>query len=83
MATCLACPTCVPLSALILCLFVPSEHHGQLIQLLPETRELLAAVRVLAPAAETQVHAGTSARPPRLLPALRPLLLGPGEMLSM
>lgn len=74
---------CVPLSALILCLFVPSEHHGQLIQLLPETRELLAAARVIAPAAETQVHAGTSARPPRPLPALRPLLLGPGETMSI
>lgn len=83
MAVCLVCPICVPLSALILCLFVPSEHHGQLIQLLPETRELFAAARVLATAAETQVRAGTSPWPPRPLPALRPLLLGPGETMCV
>lgn len=64
----------------ILCLFVPSEHHRQLIQLLPEAGELAAAARVLAPSAEAQVRDGTSPRPPRPLPALRPLLLGPGEL---
>lgn len=58
----------------------PSEHHRQLIQLLPETGELSAATRVLTPSAETQVRDGTSPRPPWPLPALRPLLLGPGEI---
>ena len=76
---CLSCPVREQLSVGILCLFVSSERHGQLIQLLPEAGELSAAARVLAPSAETQVHAGTSPRPSRPLPALRPLLHGPGE----
>lgn len=76
---CLVDPIRKQLSACILCLFVPSEHHRQLVQLFPETGELSAAARVLAHSAETQVCDGTSPRPPRPLPALRPLLLGPGE----
>lgn len=68
--------------ARILCLFVHSERHRQLIQLLSEIGQLPDAARVLAPSSETQVHARTSTWPAWLLPPHRPLLLGPGKRVS-